>query len=244
MQLATRAVVTAVLAALVAVAGYVGGMPVTVASGILAVVLAAGWPTLAGLPFPPGSSAVIGLGGLGAVVAVHVTPDQPYLRYLPVVFASAIILAFVSELLRRDGRTRLVESVAGTVTGTLVAVAVAGWVAIGRTPGGEPLVVGGALALAVGSAVVALPLAPWLGAVVTAAVSAAAGAGAAAVLPDIDVVAGLLLGLAVGILVATLHVLFDRLPTLERRLPALAAITLPVTVTGILVYVVGRVLVG
>ena len=63
-------------------------------------------------------------------------------------------------------------------------------------------------------------------------------------LPDIDVVAGLLLGLAVGILVATLHVLFDRLPTLERRRPALAAVTLPVTVTGILVYVVGRVLVG
>ncbi|ROS23578.1 hypothetical protein [Cellulomonas sp. PhB150] len=244
MQLATRAVVTAVLAALVAVAGYVGGMPVTIASGILAVVFAAGWPTLAGLPFPPGSSAVIGLGGLGAVVAVHVTPDQPYLRYLPVVFACSIILAFVSELLRRDGRTRLVESVAGTVTGTLVAVAVAGWVAIGRTPGGEPLVVGGALALAVGSAVVALPLAPWLGALVTAAVSAAAGAGAAAVVPDIDVVAGLLLGLAVGILVATLHVLFDRLPTLEHRLPALAAVTLPVTVTGILVYVVGRVLVG
>jgi len=243
-QLATRAVVTAVLAALVAVAGYVGGMPVTIASGLLAVVFAVGWPTLAGLPFPPGSSLVIGLGGLGAVVAVQVTPDQPYLRYLPIVFAASIVLAFVSELLRRDGRTRLVESVAGTVTGTLVAVAVAGWVAIGRTPGGEPLVVGGALALAVGSAVVALPLAPWLLALVTAAASAGAGAGAAAVLPDIDVVAGLLLGLAVGILVATLHVLFDRLPTLEQRRPALAAVTLPVTVTGILVYVVGRVLVG
>ncbi|MEN0128341.1 MAG: hypothetical protein AAGC49_02785 [Brevundimonas sp.] len=244
MQLATRAVVTAVLAAIVAVAGYIGGMPVTIVSAVLAVVFALGWPTLASLPFAPGSSLVIGLGGVGAVVAVHLTPDQPYLRYLPIVFASSIVLAFVSELLRRDGRTRLVESVAGTVTGTLVAVAVAGWVAIGRTPGGEPLVVGGALALAVGSAVVALPLPAWLGAFVTSIVAAGAGAGAAAVLPDIEVVAGLLLGLAVGILVATLHVLFDRLPTLERRRPALAAVTLPVTVTGILVYVVGRVLVG
>jgi len=243
-QLATRAVVTAVLAALVAVAGYVGGMPVTIASALLVVAVAVGWPPLAGLPFPVGSSVVIGLGGLGAVVAVQATPDQPYLRDLPLVFAGSILLAFLNELVRRDGRPRLVESVAGTVTGTLVAVAVAGWVAIGRTPGGEPLVVAGALALAVGSAVVALPLAAWLGAVVTTAAAAGAGAAATAALPDVDVVAGLLLGAAVGILVSTLHVLFDRLPTLERRLPAIAAVSLPVTVTGILVYVVGRVLVG
>src|SRR6187455_1494361 len=207
MQLATRAVVTAVLAAAVAVAGYLGGLPLTGTAAVLALLFALGWPALAGLPFKPGSATVVALGGVGAVAVVHLTEEQPYLRDLPVVFAAAILLAFVNELLRRDGRTRLVESVSGTVAGTLVAVAVAGWVAIGRTPGGEPLVVAGALALAVGSAVVALPLAPWLGTIVTAAAAAGAGAGAAALLPDIAVTAGLLLGLAVGILVATLHVL-------------------------------------
>ena len=62
--------------------------------------------------------------------------------------------------------------------------------------------------------------------------------------PAIDPLAGALLGLSVGVLVATLHALFDQLPSLERRWPSLAAVTLPVTVTGILVYVVGRVLVG
>ena len=170
--------------------------------------------------------------------------EQPYLRDLPVVFAAAILLAFVNELLRRDGRTRLVESVSGTVAGTLVAVAVAGWVAIGRTPGGEPIVVVGALALAVGSAVVALHLRPWVGALVTAGAAAAAGALGGLLLPAIDPLAGALLGLSVGVLVATLHALFDQLPSLERRWPSLAAVTLPVTVTGILVYVVGRVLVG
>ncbi|WP_029289316.1 hypothetical protein [Cellulomonas sp. HZM] len=244
MQLATRAVVTAALAALVAVAGYVGGLPVSIAAALLTLLLAAGWPALMGLPARLGSSIVIGLGGVAAVVAVDRTPDQPYLRYLPVVFAAAILLAFVNELARRDGRDRLVESVSGTVAGTLVAVAAAGWVAIDRTPGAGSLVVNGALALAVGSAVVALPLSPWLGAVVTTLVAAGAGAGSAALLPDVGVLAGLILGAAVGILVATLHVLFDRLPSLEQRRPALAAVTLPVTVTGILVYVVGRVLVG
>ena len=77
-----------------------------------------------------------------------------------------------------------------------------------------------------------------------ACAAAAAGALGGLLLPGIDPLAGALLGLAVGVLVATLHALFDQLPSLERRWPSLAAVTLPVTVTGILVYVVGRVLVG
>jgi hypothetical protein len=243
-QLATRAVVTAVLAAVVAVAGYLGGLPLTVAAVLLALAFALGWPSLVGLPFRVGSTVVVAVGGIGAVVVVHLTADEPYLRFLPLVFAGAILLSFLNELVRRDGRERLVESVSGTVTGTLVAVASAGWVATGRTPGGEPLVVVGALALAVGSAVVALHLAVWLGTVVTCAAAAAAGALAGAILPDIDTVPGLVLGLAVGVLVAMLHALFDELPSLRRPGPALAAVTLPVTVTGTLVYVVGRVLVG
>src|SRR3954471_11816817 len=55
MQLATRAVVTAVLAAAVAVAGYLGGLPLTIAAAVLAIVFALGWPSLAGLPFVAGS---------------------------------------------------------------------------------------------------------------------------------------------------------------------------------------------
>ena len=244
MQLATRAVVTAALSAAVAVAGYLGELPLTIAAAVLVVAFALGWPALVGLPFRAGSTAVVALAGLGAVVVVHLTAEQPYLQYLPVVLAGAVLLSFINELVRRDGRDRLVESVSGTVTGTLVAVAAAGWVATATTPGGEPLVVIGALALAVGSALVALHLAPWLGAVVTSAAAAGVGALCGAILPDIDVAPAFLLGLAVGVLVATLHALFDNLPSLERAWPSLAAVTLPVTVTGTLVYVIGRVLVG
>lgn len=244
MQLATRAVVTAVLAAVVAVAGFLGNLPLTVAVGLLAVVFAVGWPALAGLPFKPGSTVVVGLGGLAAVVTVHFTDGQPYLRLLPIVLAAAILLAFVNEMMRRDGRERLVESVTGTVAGVAVALAVAGWVATGREAGGENLVVAGALALAVGSAVVAVHLPPWISALVTAAVSAGAGALAGVLLPDVAVSAGALLGLAIGVLVAALHTLFDKLPSLHRRIPPLAAVTLPVMVTGFVVYVVERVLVG
>ncbi|GIG21391.1 hypothetical protein Cch01nite_21150 [Cellulomonas chitinilytica] len=244
MQLATRAVVTAALAALVAVAGYFGGIYVAGAAGLLALVFAVGWPSLAGLPFRPGSTVVVALAGLGGVAVVHFVADEPYLRDLPVVLAGAIVLAFINELLRRDGRPRLVESVSGTVAGTAVAVAVTGWVATDRSAGGESLVVAGATALAVGSAVVALTLAPLLGAVVTSLAATAAGALAGALLPGMGVVPGAALGFAVGVLVAALHALFDRLPALSRKTAALAAVTLPVTVTGTLVYVVGRVLGG
>lgn len=244
MQLATRAVLTAVLAAVVAVAGFLGPLPLAGVCAALVLVLAVGWPALAGLPFGPGSSTVVALGGVGSVAVVTFAETQPYLQGLPVVFAGAVVLAFVNELLRRDGRVRLVESVSGTVAGTLVAVASTGWVATSRGTGGEALVVTGALALAVGSVVVAVHLPAWLGVVVTTLSSAAAGALVGLLLDPLDPVAGGLLGVAVGVLVSALHALFDRMAALERRLPSLALAALPVTVTGLLVYVVGRVLVG
>lgn len=244
MSLTTRAVWTAFVATLIAVTAYVGEMPLAVFCAVLAAAVAFGWPVLLGLPSRPGASLVIGVGGVGAVAAITFTRGEPFLRELPAVVALSILLAFVAELLRTDGRERLLESVSGVVAGVLVVASVAGWVASGRTSGGTGLVITGALALAVGSAVVVLPLSGWIGAFVTVGVSAGAGGGAGALVPGLDAVAGALLGLAVGVLVASLHVLFDRLRALRRVPAALAALVLPVTVTGILVYVVGRVLVG
>ena len=191
-----------------------------------------------------GAATVVALGGVGAVLAVTATQGQPLLRELPVVVALAVLLAFVNELARQDGRLRLVESVTGTVTGVLVATAAAGWVAAVRAPGGSSLVVSGAVALAVGAAVSAVPLGGWLGALVTTVAAVIGGGAVGAVMPEMDILAGTLVGLSTGMLVAALHVLFDRLPALRRPLASLAAIVLPVSVSGILVYVVGRVLVG
>ncbi|MGW6132540.1 hypothetical protein ACWFNE_21140 [Cellulomonas sp. NPDC055163] len=254
MQVSTRAVATAALAALVAVAGYVSdptvldvpyaqyALPAVVA--LLTLAFAFGWPVLAQLPSRLGTSVVIALCGVGAVAMVQRTVDEPYLRGLPIVFAFSVLLAFVNELARRGGRERLVESVTGTVAGTLIAVTGAGWVATQHTPGGASLLVAGALALAAGSAASALPFHGWTGAGVTTGAAAAAGAVGGLVLPSIDPVAGALLGVGVGVLVSSLQELFDRLPALSRRPAAVAALVVPVPVTGILVYVVGRVLVG
>lgn len=251
MEVSTRAVLTAALAALMAVASFavgqpaldgVGELPVVVASVLLALAIAAGWPLLLGLPNVLGSAVVIALGGAGAVVAVTATRGHPLLRELPIVVALAVLLAFVNELARQDGRARLVDSVAGTVTGVLVAASSAGWVAAERSPGGTALVVSGAVALFVAAAVSAVPLGGWLGALVTAGGAVVAGGAVGAVMEDFGPVVGIALGLAMGILVAALHALFDRLPALRRRAAAFTVVVLPVALSGILVYVVGRVL--
>lgn len=244
MDVSTRAVLTALVAALVAGAAVLDEMLLVGAACALALALAIGWPVLLDLPARLGSAVVIALGGAGGVLAVTATRGEPFLRDLPVVVALAVLLAFVNELARQDGRRRLVESVTGTVTGVLVATCAAGWVATGRTPAGASLVVTGAVALAVGAAVSAVPLGGWLGVLATTVAAVLAGGAVGAVMPMVDALSGAVLGLGTGILVAALHVLFDRLPALRRRTAGIAALTLPVAVSGILVYVVGRVLVG
>ena len=244
MTVATHSVVTAALAAAVALAGFYDPRAVVVVAGLLVLLFAVGWPTLAALPMPPGSSAVVALTGVGAVAAVWLVGDAPQLSALAVVMASALVLAFVNELLRRDGRERLIESVSGTVAGSVVALCAAGWIACSALAGGESLVVVGALALAVGSAVAALAVPRWLSVVTVVAAAAAVGALGGAAVPGVDLRVGALLGLAVGVLVAALDSLFDNFVVLERRTPALAAVALPVAVSGMVVYIVGRVLVG
>ncbi len=244
MSVVTRAVLTAAVAAVVALCAVAGQVAMIAVAGVLVLVVAVGWPGLVSAPAPRGAGVVVGLGGLGGLAAAALTDDDPYLRDVPSVLAVAVLAAFVHELVRRDGRERLVESVAGSISGLMAAATAAGWVAAIRTDAGTAVVVTGAAALAVASAVSAAPTAGWLGAALTVVAGVAVGTGAAAAIPDVDPVPGTLIGLAVGVLAATVRRLLDRLPSLRGRLPAVAAAVVPVAVTGMLVYVVGRVLVG
>lgn len=244
MDALTRAVLTTAAAIGLAAAAYAAEGALVAVLAVFVVVVAVGWPTLLNLPARTGSRFVVAIGGLGALATVALTEGEPFLRDLSVVLALGILLAFVNELVRPDGRLRMVESVAGTVAGVLVVGSAAGWVAAGRTAGGTAIVVVGAVALAVGTASSVVPLSPWLGLTVAVGVSGGVGVGLAAVLPGVGLLAGGLIGVAVGILGATLREVFTRLPSLSSRLASLAAIVVPVTVSGTLVYVAGRLLVG
>ena len=122
-MIALRTLLSLATAALVAVAAYAGDPFLLAAVGLLVVGTAAGWATLLDLPHPRGTGVVVALAGLaaaGAAVADR-TRDAP-LAAFGIVLALAVLVAFVHELLRRDGRADLVESLTGTFSGEVVVV--------------------------------------------------------------------------------------------------------------------------
>jgi hypothetical protein len=111
---------TVAFAALVALTGYASPEFVSVAVALAGLVLAWGWPLLLSLPSPRGTMGVLALGTVLMTAAVLLTRDDPYLRWMPAALAVAVIVAFLHQLLRRDGRPRLTESVAATTSGLAV----------------------------------------------------------------------------------------------------------------------------
>ena len=240
MGASSRAAATALGAAAVAVAGYLSHDVLTVLVLLLALVFAAGWPRLVDLPTTRGAGIVIALAAAAAVVAVRLGS----MPLLALVMGLSVVGAFVHQMLRKDGRPRLVESVSGVVTGNVVVVSAAGWVAVESGLVTEALVVTAAAAIAAAASCTAIPAR-------TEVVCAAAAVGAGGVglltgylLVGVGPLPGLLLGLAAGILTAGLHVLLGQFPASRRRRPAAAAALLPLLGAGVPVYLVSRLLVA
>lgn len=241
MSRSTRAVATAVAASLLAAASFLGPLGVSGAVALVVLVLALGWPRLLSLPWAAGSATVLALVGVGGVAAVALGDGK--LGTLPFVVACGLVLAFLVEMLRTDGRPQLVESLTGTVAGLVVAVCGVGWVAVLEHDGGPDLVVVSAGALAAAS--VAAVLAPWKGWMsvgIAVVAGAAVGTGIAAAVPATALGEGAVVGAFSGVLAASLHVLLEKLPTSTSRLGGLASAVVPVLVLGVVAYVVGDLL--
>src|SRR5699024_2243025 len=142
----------AVVATILALASYLSLAALVGVVFVMVMAVAVGWPWLIAIPAPRTSSAVLALCGFGAVVSVVVMDVEPLLKWLPAALGGAVVIAFLHQLARRDGRPRLVEGVSGMVAGMLVLASAAGWVAAVRTVGGERLVVTAAVGLAAASA--------------------------------------------------------------------------------------------
>lgn len=234
-----RAVVTATAATGVGITAFGDRYLLVLTVAAMLVVFAIGWPGLLGLPARRGSAVLLLMGMLAGIALILLTAD---LAFVAVAFGLLVVAAFVHELLRRDGRPRLTESVAGSVTGLAVVISGVGWLAIGSGASAVGLHLVGAVTLAVAAVCAALPIpVPW-GPMLTTTVAAVAGLGVGAVIPAVGMTTGLLVGLAAGLLSASVHHLLGQFPSSGRPLPALAAAVLPVLVCGIPVYVVGRLL--
>ncbi len=248
MRTGTGRVLTAVTgvacAALVLAAGTMGPAVVAIAVVVVAVAMSPGWTELLHLPTPRGSTAVIASCGAVAAAVVALTETEPYLRWLPGVLAVCLLVEFWHQLLRRDMRPRLVESVTGVVAAVVVVVLGAGWVAVLRVPGGWALLVLGTVTLATASAATALPWPQRLLAPFTVAAGAVAGVAVAAVVPGLAAVPAALLGAAVALLTSATDRLLESLPSAHAVTAAVARGAAPVAAAGTVVYLLGRVLLG
>lgn len=228
---------TAVAAAAVATAGYLGATGVAVVVLILALAFATGWPRLLGLPTAHGGSVVIALSAIAGMVIVRLLSFGD----LAIVVALAVIAAVIHQMTRRDGRPRLVESLSGIVTGAVVVVSAAGWAV---TDANGELVVLAAATIAAAALVTSLPLRAGLTGILAAVLGSLIGAGAGYAFAEIGWLPGLLTGMATGILTAACHVLYGRFPGAGHGRAALAAGLVLVLVPGVPVYLVGELLAG
>jgi hypothetical protein len=239
------ALVSVALTALVALAGYAGGGVLTIAVALTVIVVAIGWAVLLALPDPRGTAAVIALTGFAALAVADLgrSPGRPLAIFAAVV-AFAVLAAFTHELLRRDGRPRLVESVTGTLSGQVVALLGAGWVLLPDAAAGVAAVAVAAAAAGMARMVAVVPFPQRVAGWAEMAAGAAAGAGTAVALtPDL-----LQTGVAVAVVVAAMVAGIDRLlvtvPGSGSRLGTLSAGAAPVAAVGMVAYAVIRLLAG
>ena len=241
----------ALSAVVLAVAGFAGGWIVAAAAGLCVLGLAVGWGDLLRLPHKPGTALLVGaLGVAGLVVGTlanqtDTTLPRP-LAVFAAVIAIAVLTSFAHELLRRDGRPDVVESVTGTVTGQVIAVLASGWVLLFYTRPGSSAIVVAAAAVACARLASGLPLPvpveamPWVG----VGFGVAAGLAASFFVSGVPPVNAVVVGLAVSGVGIAMDQLFGPLSDRGVDLSVLARAAAPVAAAGTVAYAVIRIGIG
>lgn len=235
------------LAGLLTISAFAGPLVVAVAVALPAGVMAWGWSGLLGLPSPRGTAVVLALGSTGAIGTALATRDDPLLRWMPAALAGALIVAFLHQLARRDGRPRLVESIASNTTAIAIVVSGACFVVLPRTANGAWTVALAASAIAVSALTDLLGDLPRLRSWLLPSAMLAGGAVAVSVSLISGVVGwgpSVLLGvLAAGVSHALRRVL-AMLPAISGARSQLVSAGASVLTAGVVVYVVGRLFIG
>lgn len=234
-----RAVVTATAAAGLGVTTFTPRPLFEITVAAIAVVVALGWaPLLPNMGKRLPITSILVATAVAAAVLVRLTHS---IAWLAPVFAGALIAVFVAQMFRKE-RVGLVDQVAGHFAGVVAVGAGAGWLAVNPGPIGYALTLTASVSLASAAIVMALPFSAKVSLLPSVIVSTLAGLGLGFGLEEITVLVATLVGLAGGILVASLHYLFEEYSDSEAALPSLSGALIAVSVSGVPVYILGRVL--
>jgi hypothetical protein len=180
---------------------------------------------------------------VAADLTVLQSDDSRPMAHVAPVLAVALLLAFVQQLVRGDGRERLTGSLTATGSAVVVGGLGAAWPAVDAGRDGTGLAVVAAVALAAAPAAdlaggrLALPR--WVSAVAAASVTGAAALAVAAG-SDLDVPAALAAAAVAAVAARLGVILANRVPVPHPVLPAV----LPALLVAPATYVLARVLVG
>lgn len=209
---------------------------------VVVVALASGWPTLLGLPTQRGSVTVLALCGAIGVLVTLLTSEPPRddpLRWLAPVLALSIVITFTHQLLRRDMRPRLVESVTGVVSGVVVLQLGVGWLPAAGLD--VSLVLTGLATLICCAGLHAVARRSRALGLLSLVVGVAVGMVCAALLPGLAAVNGALVGVCVAVVVICIDRLFAKAPRSQQAGVAIGAAGL--CTTGMVIYLLASVVV-
>lgn len=235
------AAISCCAALVVALAAMAGPTTLALALWLIGAVLAWGWAGMLALPAPRGTSAVLLGGALAVVLSAVLDTSRPGLAWVPAALAISLIGAFLHQLLRVDGRPRIVESVSSVVLGLGLITCGVLLVPLAHTELGAGLVA----ATVAGAAASALTdtlgrweaLRPWL--VPLALLSGGAAAVLVASAAGDPWRALLLAGVVAGAASHALRSVLCTLPTMAHARPRLVMAVTALLVAGPVAYGVG-----
>jgi hypothetical protein len=234
------------LAALLTVTAFAGPAMVALAVAFAAGVIAWGWAGLLGLPSPRGTTVVLTAASAAAVGTALATREDPLLAWMPAALAGSMVVAFLHQLARKDGRPRLVESIAATITAIAIVVSGASLVGLPRIEHGAWMVTIAATAMAASAGTDLLGgsrrLLPWL-----LPLAMLAGGLAAILVGQLLGAAGWGRAAFLGVLAAMVSHAVRRalatLPAISSARSQLVSACASVLTGGVVVYVAGRLLI-
>lgn len=220
-------------------------------------VVANGWTRVLDLPSRKGTALVAVLSSLSTTVAVLASgrgdgPDSAApsrladlpIGWLPVALAVSVVGAFAHQLLRTDGRPRVVVSLSGSLLALALLASGACWIAVPRLDDGRGLALAAASALVVGVLVEAASQRLGHPGVLLALSMAAGGvtAGVVGAVAGIGVGAALLAGVMAAAVAFGIRALLAPLPQLVATRAQLVSGCASVLAAGGVVLLVGQLL--
>lgn len=207
------------------------GVPGTViAYLILASLFIPGWPHLLDLTNRHAPRLILGLTTIASAAAAAFGSVE----LSALVAVGAVMASFVGEMLRKDGRVRLVEQISGTIAGVMVLVAGSMWIHLAKIDVGTRITISIAISIAVAALILSFRTPNARPVAVFNAIVFAAGT---SLILEFNVLAGIFAGAGVGMSYLLVRRSLADEPADTRLRAGISRTLLPHLVLGIIGYV-------